>query len=136
MLAHTDFLGDLLCLSAAGSDAALGHANAILKIALDVHIFEIVGYAVVHPYRLEQGSGPVFVDSKASPLLDSRALQWCLLGRVSLHSQLRAEVRKRLLQLAATVGVHTVAARTARASGRARAKLYMMSGVADTRLGI
>jgi hypothetical protein len=80
---HTNLLGDLLCLSAAGSDTTLGHADAVLKIALDMCMLEIGEYAVECSYRLEQGSGPVFVDSETSPLLHDGALQWCLLACVS-----------------------------------------------------
>lgn len=80
------------------------------------------------------------MDGKASPLLDDGALQWCFLALVSTACSLVGgrQVCKSLLQLVgeAIECVHTAAARTARASGRARARLYMMSGIADTRLGI
>jgi hypothetical protein len=35
-LSHTNVLGNLLCLGAAGSDTTLGHADAILKSWLDI----------------------------------------------------------------------------------------------------
>jgi len=129
LLAPTNVLGNLLCLGAAFSDTALGYANAILGFVLDVCVADNVQYAVGSSYRLEQGSGPVFVDCEASPLLDDRALQRCLLRSISMCFPIAGRLCKRLLQLAEHAGTLalTAAARTARASGRARAKLYMMS---------
>jgi len=46
LLSHTNLLGDLLCLGAAGSDTTLGHADAVLKFALDIWTLEIGGHAV------------------------------------------------------------------------------------------
>jgi hypothetical protein len=47
--------------------------------------------------------------------------------KVLAYILVRCTLRKRLSQLAVSVDVHTTAARTALASGRARAKLYMIS---------
>lgn len=83
-------------------------------------------------YRFEQRGGPVFVDRQTSPLLDCGALHCVLPRRVSIPSQLRHNLRKRLFELGGVAVGHT-AARRAWASGRARARLYMMSDLADTR---
>jgi hypothetical protein len=83
-------------------------------------------------YRFEQRRGPVLVDRQTPPLLDSGALH-CVLYVVCQHApQLRYGQRKRLFGLGCGVVGHT-AARRALASGRARARLYMMSDLADTR---
>lgn len=47
-------------------------------------------------YRLEQRSRPVFVDGQTSPLLDRRALHWCLLRRVSTSFSIIEHLRQRL----------------------------------------
>jgi hypothetical protein len=83
-------------------------------------------------YRFEQRSGPVLVDGQTSPLLDCGALHWVLLLGVSGHSQLCRNLRQRLFETVVGIVGHT-AARRALASGRARARLYIVSDLADTR---
>jgi hypothetical protein len=51
-------------------------------------------------YRFEQRSGPVLVNGQTSPLLDGGALHGVLHRRVSLHSQLRRNLRQRLFEQA------------------------------------
>jgi hypothetical protein len=83
-------------------------------------------------YRFEERSGPVFVDRQTSPLGNSGVLH-CVLYLVCQQApQLRYGRRERLFELGCGVVGHT-AARRALASGRARARLYMMSDLADTR---
>lgn len=66
------------------------------------------------------------MDGQPSPLLEAGALYWGLLVSISIHSVAGIVMRRRLFAHCGGAVGHT-AARRALASGRARARLYMVS---------